>query len=200
VTLPTTGSGVETGSSRSRLTPSPRKARVEGVDHRHIALIGMMAVGKTTVGRILAEKLQRPFVDNDAFIVEQEGRSVASMFADHGEAYFRERERDAIVELLARTEPSVVSLGGGAVVLSENRDHLRAGAFVVWLRADPLTLLSRLGDTSTRPLLAADPAGALLRLDNERRELYAQTAHYALEVDRRTARWLASAIARRMRS
>ncbi len=182
------------------MTSSSRQPRVEGVDHRHIALIGMMAVGKTTVGRILAEKLERPFVDNDAFVVEREGKSIASIFADHGETYFRQCEHDAIIELLARTEPSVVSLGGGAVVRPDNRDHLRAGAFVVWLRADPLTLLSRLGDTSTRPLLAADPAGSLVRLDDERRELYAQTAHYALEVDRRTARWLASAIARRMRS
>jgi shikimate kinase len=169
-------------------------------DPRHIALIGMMAVGKTTVGRILAEKVNRTFVDNDALVVERVGLSIAEIFAVHGEAYFRVAERDAIEDTLKRKEPVVLSLGGGAVVAPENRGLLRSGAFVVWLRADPITLLARIGDGSSRPMLAADPAGALLRLDEERRDLYASTAHFALEVDRRSARWLAAAIARRVRS
>ncbi len=169
-------------------------------DHRHIALIGMMAVGKTTVGRLLADTLDRQFVDNDASLVESEGASIAEIFERHGETYFRALEQQRIAELLAQPEPIVFSLGGGAVVAEANRTLLKAASFVVWLRADPKTLLARIGDASTRPLLAVDPGGALRRLDEERRELYAQTAHYAIEVDRRTARWVAAAIARRVRS
>lgn len=170
------------------------------IDGRHIALIGMMAVGKTTVGRILAEMLGRRFVDNDLTVIDACGKSIAEVFIDHGEPFFRTAEHDALVSTLNSPDPVVLSLGGGAVVTETNRKALRASAFVVWLRADPVTLLSRIGDASSRPLLANDPEGALRRLDDERRDLYAETAHYAIEVDRRTARWVANSIARRMRS
>ncbi len=192
------GDGSESTPKRSSRR-APRVKR-QSVEPRHVAIIGMMAVGKTTVGRVLAARLGRTFVDIDAAIVERTGKSVAKVFAEEGEAWFRSLEHDVIVETLAGTSPSVISLGGGAVLAESNRAALRNGAFVVWLRAEPETLLSRIGDPSTRPLLAADPIGTVQRLDVERRELYAQTAHYAVEVDRRSARWVAGTIARRMAS
>lgn len=195
------GSGASPASTSKRSSGrSGRTDRIVVNELRHVAIIGMMAVGKTTVGRVLAEKLGRTFVDVDAAIVEQTGKSVAKIFAEDGEAFFRSLEHDIIVKMLAASVPSVISLGGGAVLAESNRVALRNGAFVVWLRADPETLLSRIGDPTSRPLLADDPVGTLLRLDLERRELYAQTAHYAVEVDRRSARWVATTIARRMAS
>ncbi len=165
---------------------------------RHIALVGMMAVGKTTVGRLLAARLNRPFLDLDQAMVEEKGITVAQMFADHGEAWFRDLEATTLSSALSRTTPTVISLGGGAVTTPLCCDLLKKHAFVVWLRASPATVLARIGDASTRPLLAKDPEGAVKALDSARRDLYASVAHFAISVDRRTPRWVASSIARRV--
>ncbi len=176
------------------------RRRVRDVESRHVALVGMMAVGKTTVGRIVAAEIGRPFVDMDQIIVEEQGMTVSQMFATHGEPWFRRVEADTLERVLAATEPQVVSLGGGAVTTERCRELLSAHAFVVWLRANPATVLSRLGDPSSRPLLAHDPEGAVRALDAARRDLYASVAHLALSVDRRTPRWVASSIVRRLGS
>jgi shikimate kinase len=159
----------------------------------------MMAVGKTTIGRMVAQDLKRPFVDLDQLITEEAGQSVSQIFAAEGEAGFRQRELAALSTVLSRSEPQVVSLGGGAVTTPACRELLRDQAFVIWLRATPATLLARIGDPSTRPLLAADPEGAVKRLDAARRDLYAEVAHYALSVDSRSPRWVASVLIRRLR-
>jgi shikimate kinase len=169
-----------------------------GSDPRHVAIIGMMAVGKTTVGRMLADDLQREFVDLDQVLINKHAISIAEMFEEFGEAWFRAEEAAEIAAVLDRTEPIVFSLGGGAVTTPASRTLLHDRAFVVWLRASPTTLLARVGDASTRPLLAADPEGSIRRLDAARKDFYAQTAHYALSVDRRSARWVATAIKRRV--
>jgi shikimate kinase len=166
---------------------------------RHIALVGMMAVGKTTIGKLVAQELKRPFVDLDHLIIEVSGQTVAQLFASVGESGFREHERAALAEVLARPEPHVVSLGGGAVTTPACRQLLHDQAFVIWLRATPATLLSRIGDPASRPLLADDPEGAIKRLDAERRDLYSEVAHYALSVDKRSPRWVASVLIRRLR-
>ncbi len=165
---------------------------------RHIAIVGMMAVGKTTVGRILASQINRPFVDLDQLMVEQQQMTVAQMFDRHGETWFREVETATLAEALATKVPMVISLGGGAVTTAPSRDLLHGQCFVVWLRASPSTVLARIGDPSVRPLLAQDPEAAIKRLDQARRDLYASVAHYALSVDRRTPRWVAGCIARRV--
>jgi shikimate kinase len=167
-------------------------------ESRHIAIVGMMAVGKTTVGRFLSVRLGRPFLDLDQLMVEQTGLTVPQMFAEHGEAWFRSLEADTLEAALQGQTPSVISLGGGAVTTERCRDLLKTGAFVVWLRASPSTVLARIGDASTRPLLAKDPETTVKALDLARRDLYASVAHFAISVDRRTPRWVAGSIARRV--
>jgi shikimate kinase len=160
----------------------------------------MMAVGKTTVGRLVAAEIGRNFVDLDQLMVDERSMSVAQMFAEHGEAWFRALEADTLERVLNTEDPLVVSLGGGAVTTPRCCELLSAHAFVVWLRANPTTVLSRIGDPSTRPLLAADPEGAVRALDAARKDLYSSVAHLALSVDRRTPRWVASTIVRRLGS
>ncbi len=180
---------------------APRvRRRVRDVETRHVALVGMMAVGKTTVGRIVATDIGRPFVDLDQVIVEEQGMTVSEMFETRGEQWFRTVEADTLERVLGSQEPHVISLGGGAVTTERCRQLLSAHAFVVWLRANPATVLSRIGDPSSRPLLAKDPEGSVRALDAARKDLYASVAHLALSVDRRTPRWVASSIVRRLGS
>ena len=120
---------------------------------RHLALIGMMGVGKSSVGRACAQTLGWPFADTDELVELAAGRSVAELFALNGEAAFRAREADALADALAAPLPTVVSCGGGAVIEPANRRLLHERATVVWLRASPEELVRRLGEegVSERP-------------------------------------------------
>ncbi|MER3452509.1 MAG: hypothetical protein C4344_02140, partial [Acidimicrobiia bacterium] len=133
------------------------RASVEG---RHLVLVGMMGVGKTSVGRLVAARLGREFVDTDAAVQVRTGRSVRELFESFGEAAFRDAESEALAAALGRSEPAVIAAGGGAVLRRENRELL-AGATVVWLRAGLATLLGRVGSGTHRPLLDTDPVGVL---------------------------------------
>lgn len=150
---------------------------------RHLALIGMMGSGKTTVGRIVAQQLGVEFVDTDLRTVAEQGRSIPDIFEHEGEAVFRALETAQIEACLAAREPTVISLGGGAVLAEHNRDILRAHSVVVWLRASITTLVARVGTGASRPLIAEDPVGRITRIDAERRHLYASTAHVVIDVD-----------------
>lgn len=149
---------------------------------RHIVLVGMMGTGKTTVGAAVAARLGRPFVDTDALVEARAGRSVRAVFAEEGEAGFRDLEAEALADVLASPDPAVVATGGGAVLRADNRERLR-GAFVVWLRAAPATLVARTAGADHRPLLDGDPAGALDRLAEARRPLYEAVADAVVDVD-----------------
>jgi shikimate kinase len=148
-----------------------------------IFLIGMMGVGKTTVGRLLAERLGRPYLDSDEQVMANTGRTVPEIFASDGEPAFRVEERKALVEAVERGKPSVVSVAGGAVLDPENRVLLRNSGIVVWLRADVDTLAERVGRGEGRPLLGDDPAAALARLYPQRRPLYEELADVVVDVD-----------------
>jgi shikimate kinase len=114
-----------------------------------VVLIGYRGTGKTTVGRMLADALGWPFVDVDPLIEQRTGLDIATIFARHGEAHFRDVESAVIVDLAA-TEPAVISTGGGAVLRPENVQHLRQGSLVVWLTASAETLHQRIaGDAAT---------------------------------------------------
>ncbi len=154
---------------------------------RHVLLIGMMGAGKTTVGSLLASHLGCAFVDSDAEILARTGRSVPEIWRAEGEAAFRAEEAAALAGAVARTEPIVVGVAGGAVLDPINRDLIRRAGPVVWLRARPETLAARVGSGEGRPLLDGDPAGNLGRLDAERRRLYAELADVVVDVDGLTA-------------
>lgn len=139
------------------------------------------------MGRRVARKLERDFVDTDAELVSSTGREVAEWFSEAGEAGFRTAEAEVVGRILDATVPSVVATGGGAVLAEGTRARLvDPRNTVIWLRASPAFLASRLarkGDTSARPLLGDDPLGALRRLDEERRDRYAEVADIVVDIE-----------------
>ena len=166
---------------------------------RHVALVGMMGSGKTTVGRLLAARLGRPLVDTDDLVARDAGRSVAEVFATEGEAGFRARERAALVEACGPGPPRVVACGGGVVLDAANRARLAADAFVVWLRARPATLAARVGDGAGRPLLAGPPGAVRERLATlaaGREDRYREVADAVVDTDDREPAEIADEIAR----
>lgn len=141
---------------------------------RHIVLVGLPGAGKTTVGRALARRLGRPFVDFDAEIERREGRTIPAIFETDGEEHFRRLEARLSGELLAR-DPAVLSPGGGWVGQPGLIEAARAVAVLVHLRVSPATALRRMGtEAAARPLLTGtDRLGAIEGLWHARRERYA---------------------------
>ena len=150
----------------------------------HIVLVGLMGVGKTTIGKRVARRLGRPFVDADAALEADAGRTVREVFEQEGEEGFRRREAAVLAELLSRSEPTVIAGGGGVVVLDDNRQRLaRDDAFVVWLSGEPRFLASRVGRKDSRPLLDGhDPVGLLEQLAHDRAALYREVADVVVDV------------------
>lgn len=138
-----------------------------------LILTGMMGAGKSTVGRLVAERTGRPFVDTDDLVEQAAGRTIPELFDAEGEEGFRALEADALREALGR-QHAVVAVGGGAVVSEDNRRVMREGGEVVWLTAAPRVLAERVGADSGRPLIVgADVEGRLAGLSQDRRSAYA---------------------------
>lgn len=147
-------------------------------------LVGLPGVGKTTVGRQLARRLQIPFVDSDQIIEERIGCSIRAFFEREGEVAFRDIE-ETVIDELTQGAPCVLSTGGGAVLRPANRRRLRQRGRVFYLRSTPDELIRRLRHDRTRPLLqVADPAARLRELYAARDPLYRETAHYVIETGR----------------
>jgi shikimate kinase len=139
-----------------------------------IALVGMMGVGKTTIGKRLAQRLSLPFVDADHEIVAAAAMTVAEIFERYGEAHFRDGERRVIARLLDGQQ-KVISTGGGAFINDETRAIMLDRARVVWLDADLETLVDRTSRKSDRPLLLnGNPTEILQSLMIERGPIYRQ--------------------------
>ncbi len=149
----------------------------------HVVLVGMMGSGKTTVGRRIAKRLGRPFLDGDLELESRTGRSVRDWFEAEGEDGFRRAESELLAALLAEPEPSVIAAGGGVVVRPENRLALRA-PFVVWLDGDPAFLASRVAQKEHRPLIDDDVAGTIERLHAERDGWYRDVADEVVAITR----------------
>lgn len=145
----------------------------------------MMGAGKTTIGRRLARRLGRPFLDSDQQIEARTGRTVREIFEADGEDAFRIIETDVLGEALDTTAPSVVAAAGGAVLREVNRTRMRDAGTVVWLRADPSVLADRVRSGVHRPLLADDPARVLHDLDAARRALYEEVADHVVDTEGR---------------
>ena len=160
----------------TRLTNEEIAALARRID-RPIVLVGMMGVGKSSVGRKLAHTLDLPFVDADEEIERAAQMTIPEMFAAYGESYFRDGERRVIARLLENPghRPRVIATGGGAFVNEATRRLILDRAITVWLDCDIETLVERVGRKSTRPLLrGGDPAEILSRLQVEREPFYAQ--------------------------
>ena len=142
-----------------------------------------MAVGKTSVGRRLAALRGWDFFDSDRQIEAMTGRTVADIWRTDGEPAFRRMEAQVLADALASTTPRVIAAAGGTVLDENNRRLMAQHQPVVWLRASPELLATRVGTGSHRPLLDEDPAGVLERLDAIRRPLYAEVADVVVDVD-----------------
>jgi shikimate kinase len=168
--------------------------------NHNVFLIGLMAVGKTTVGRLLAEELSLPFFDSDRVIEEKAGADIAWIFDVEGEAGFRDRESQAIDELTQR-DGVVLATGGGVVLRDENRRHLAERGIVVFLDSSIDRLVERTRRDRRRPLLRrGDPRATLERLAKERAPLYDCIADYRFCAERHSAKSLAKEIAARLRT
>lgn len=145
---------------------------------RPIVLVGMMGVGKSSVGKRLAALLHLPFVDADEAIEQAAQMTIPEIFETYGEAYFRDGERRVIQRLIAESvagRPMVIATGGGAFVNAETRALILDKAIAVWLDSDIDTLLQRVGRKDNRPLLrTGNPRETLTRLREERASAYAQ--------------------------
>ena len=150
-----------------------------------IACVGLPGSGKSTVGRQLAKRLSLPFIDSDQVIEQRIGSSIREFFEREGEASFRELEQNILDELTRSPHSSIISTGGGAVLLPGNRKNLHERAIVVYLHAPPDEVFRRLRHDRNRPLLqVADPLGKLHDLYKLRDPLYRETAHIVIETGR----------------
>ena len=140
-----------------------------------IVLIGLMGAGKSSIGRRLARRLGVPFVDADEEIERAAGRSISDIFAEFGEAAFRDGERRVIARLLSDDAPKVVATGGGAFLDPETRALIKRRAISIWLDADIEVLARRTQRRNTRPLLEGqDHREVLARLAAERAPVYGE--------------------------
>lgn len=149
-----------------------------------VVLVGPMGVGKSTVGRLLAERLGVGYRDTDEDIVAAEGRTIAEIFVDEGEPVFRELEKNAVRAALTGHD-GVLSLGGGAVLDAGTR-ALLAGQRVVYLSMDVEEAVRRTGLNAARPLLAVNPRKQWRELMEARRHLYEEAATVVVATDGRT--------------
>jgi shikimate kinase len=156
---------------------------VSAVAGRHLVLVGLPGAGKTSAGRLVADRLARPFLDFDEELERRAGCSVTELFARDGEAAFREREVDLSVELAGRPA-MVIAPGGGWMANPLAAATLRPAARIIYLRVSPAAALDRMGPAlAARPLLAgADPRQALEGLLRRREALYAM-ADFVLDTE-----------------
>ncbi|MCX5828856.1 MAG: shikimate kinase [Deltaproteobacteria bacterium] len=164
----------------------------------NIILMGYRGCGKTTVGRIVAEKLQRPFFDTDALIQERLGKTIREIVADGGWKAFRALERSAVEELAGR-EGCIIAVGGGAVLDQQNVKELKRNGFFLWLTADAATIEGRLRNdrvsNAQRPSLSGmDTVAEIEIMLREREPVYRLVADRAIDTTARSVDEVAAAI------
>lgn len=149
-----------------------------------VSLIGMPGGGKSTIGKQLARRIAVPFIDSDTVIERQIGCSIREFFDREGEESFRDIEQRVIADLVANSS-GVLATGGGVVLREANREALRQGSTVVYLRSSPEELFRRLRHDTQRPLLqVSDPMARLRSLFQQRDPLYRGVAHFVIETGR----------------
>ena len=138
----------------------------------HIVLLGMMASGKTTIGKVLSKSLSIPFHDTDKEIEFHEKTSIKSIFENKGEKYFREIESKIIIETLKKKKSSVIALGGGAFLSASVRKHVNENSISVWLNVDIGTILTRAKKNQSRPILKNKSDDELKKIYENRLKYY----------------------------
>jgi len=162
---------------------------------RHLILIGLPGSGKTAAGKMLAEKLQAPFVDIDAVIARKEGKPVLMIFAEQGENAFRAMEQREVAAALDG-EVAVIAPGGGWAAQPGVMEAARGRAFIVYLKARAETATKRAAPEGNRPtLLGEDPLGRMRTLLHDREGAY-KLAHATVETDRLTAEQVTAELVR----
>jgi shikimate kinase len=174
--------------------PSPPSTPEKG-----LALVGCRGTGKSTVGRILALRLNRPFKDADVEVEARAGRSISAIFAEDGEAVFRDWEERVLADLTVAFPEAVVATGGGVVLRQSNRHRIRDFGFVVWLTAHPAELVRRLEldrcGLAVRPALtAAGTVAEIADVLKVRTPLYQELADVVIETGGKTPDEVAAAI------
>jgi shikimate kinase len=148
-------------------------------DRQNIFLCGFMGCGKTTLGRLVAEKSGLPFIDSDEYIVSTQMRSVAEIFAEYGESHFRRLESEAILHICKTCTDCVTALGGGAVINPANAELINQNGISFFLDVDFETCYERIKSDPTRPL--AKSRESLRRLYDERKPIYLKHCKFTIE-------------------
>lgn len=165
---------------------------------QNIALIGFMGTGKSTVGRLAAEQLKFDFLDTDALIEQRSGRKITEIFAQSGEAAFRQLEAQLVAELATHTR-TIISTGGGLPTNPANLVSLKSHSLVICLWASPERIYERVRDQSHRPLLHdPDPLGKIRSL-LATREIFYKQADVLINSDLRSAREVAQQVINQFR-
>jgi shikimate kinase len=154
----------------------------------HLVLVGLMGIGKSTVGRRLAHKLGWEFLDTDDEINRFTGQSVRQIFESDGEERFRQIEHDVLAVAWSAPTPHVIAAAGGIVLRADNREILKTAQHVVWLNAPLHVLLQRIGQRASkaeghRPLLDTSPAEKLQEMYITRESLYQEVATHEINVE-----------------
>jgi len=153
---------------------------------KNIVLIGFMGSGKTAVGKQLGERLGLPFKDTDSLIEERLGQKINAIFADKGEAFFRDMESQIIDELTAK-DNQVLSCGGGAILRNENVNYLRQNGTLIYLKAPFAVLYNRIKSSSNRPLLTSnEPEKTARMLWEARQKVYESAADLSLDTSKKS--------------
>lgn len=165
-----------------------------------IILVGFMGSGKSMVGRGLAKQLGIPFVDIDEIIVRREGKSIAKIFAELGEPYFRKVEKGVTSEVCKRADSCVIATGGGTLMAPDSRAALKKTGTLVWLKVSLAKVLERTKNHPVRPLLKEEnPQEKILSLLALREPLYAQ-ADLMVETDQRSVEQVIQEILKKISS
>lgn len=151
-------------------------------DKKNIVLIGFMGCGKTTIGKRLSMKIKYSFIDTDRYIETKAGISVAKIFEEKGEAYFRDLEKRT-VEMLSKEQGNIIATGGGIIKNGDNMRLLKEKSIILYLQATPEHIYNNLSEDNTRPLLqGGDKLEKIRNLMEERRLLYERYADITVTV------------------
>jgi len=151
-----------------------------------VLLVGLMATGKTTVGQAISDLTGWPCVDNDVLLERSTGQTAAQLLAEHGEQRLRAAESEVLTLLVAMPGRFVAGVAAGTILDERDRERIRTGGHVVWLRARVETILRRVARQAGRAWLDDDPEAVLTAMAAERSPLYESVADQVLDLDRLT--------------